>query len=174
MVSRRVLVAAGAAAAAALGTGAFIVTGTARFRDFGQARQAVASLAQQPPRARGVWSLPQVLVHLAQSVEYSLDGFPQPKPALFQATAGAAAFALFDARGQMHHGLHEPIPGAPPLPAEASVQDAVARLLAALDRFEAHAGALQPHFAYGALDKAAYTRAHLMHLGDHWSELDAA
>jgi hypothetical protein len=174
MPSRRALIVGGVAAAAGVGAGAFVASGTRRFADLAAARQAVGALVQRPVRATGAWSLPQVLVHLAQSVEYSLEGFPQSRSALFQATAGAAAFALFDARGQMHHGLHEPIPGAPALPAEASLPDAVARLLAAFDRFEAHAGALQPHFAYGALDKAAYTRAHLMHLGDHWSELDAA
>ena len=39
----------------------------------------------------------------------------------------------------------------------------------ALQRFDAHTGALQPHFAYGPLDKPAYIRAHLMHLANHWS-----
>jgi hypothetical protein len=28
-----------------------------------------------------------------------------------------------------------------------------------------------PHFAYGALGKAEYTRAHLMHLANHWAEV---
>ena len=36
---------------------------------------------------------------------------------------------------------------------------------------EAHTGPLAPHFAYGALDKTQYTRAHLMHLANHWTEL---
>ena len=31
--------------------------------------------------------------------------------------------------------------------------------------------ALAPHFAYGALDKNAYRRAHLMHLADHAREI---
>ncbi|HZT56441.1 MAG TPA: DUF1569 domain-containing protein, partial [Burkholderiaceae bacterium] len=47
---------------------------------------------------------------------------------------------------------------------------ALERAIAALRAFDAHAGALQPHFAYGALDKPAYTRAHLMHLANHWNE----
>ena len=40
----------------------------------------------------------------------------------------------------------------------------------ALRAFEAHAGPLAPHFAYGALDKPSYARAHLMHLANHWQE----
>jgi hypothetical protein len=173
MPTRRVFIAGGVFTAAALGTGAYIANGTTRFRSLDEARQAVAPLAQQPLRTSGVWSLAQVMNHVAQSVEYSLDGFPQPKSALFQATAGTAAFALFDARGQMHHPLDQPIPGAPALPVDAPLPEAVARLLSALDRFEAHTGALQPHFAYGALDKPAYTRAHLMHLDNHWDEFAA-
>jgi hypothetical protein len=172
MLTRRRIALAGAVGV--LGTGAFIATGTTRFRNLSEARNAVAPLAQHPLRTTGAWNLAQVLNHAAQSVEFSLDGFPQPKSALFQATAGTAAFALFDARGQMSHSLHEPIPGAPALPADAPLPEAVARLLAAFDRFEAHAGVLQPHFAYGALDKPAYTRAHLMHLANHWAEFAAA
>lgn len=174
MPSRRVLIAGGAFAAAALGTGAFVVTGTTRFRNLEEARRAVAPLAEHPLRTTGAWNLAQVMNHVAQSVEYSLDGFPQPKSALFQSTAGTVAFALFDARGQMHHPLDQPIPGAPALPAEAPLPEAIVRLLAAFDRFEAHAGPLQPHFAYGALDKPAYTRAHLMHLANHWAEFTPA
>jgi hypothetical protein len=45
---------------------------------------------------------------------------------------------------------------------------AIDRALQALRAFERHAGTLAPHFAYGALDKPAYTRAHLMHLANHW------
>lgn len=174
MPSRRVILAGGAFAVAALGTGAFIATGTTRFRSLDEARRAVAPLAEHPLRTTGAWNLAQVMNHVAQSVEYSLDGFPEPKGALFQATVGHLAFALFDARGQMHHSLDQPIPGAPPLPAEAPLPEAVTRLLAAFDRFERHSGALQAHFAYGALDKPAYTRAHLMHLANHWVEFTPA
>ena len=139
-----------------------------RFADLATARAAVLGLPAARLRNEGAWTLPQVLHHLAQSIEFSLSGYPSPKSALFQRTAGAAAWALFEARGAMTHGLGEPIPGAPALPADATLDGGVQRLLAALDRFADHAGPLQPHFAYGVLDKAAYTRAHLMHLANHW------
>lgn len=150
------------------------MTGSMRFKTIGDARRALAGLAAQPPRATGAWSLAQVLNHAAQSVEYSLDGFPQLKPALFRATVGPLAFKVFDARGAMKHPLDQPIPGAPALDAQAPLNQAVQRLLAAFDRFERHPGALQPHFAYGGLDKPAYARAHLMHLAEHWSEFRPA
>ena len=41
----------------------------------------------------------------------------------------------------------------------------------ALAAFDAWSGPLKPHVAYGELDKAQYTRAHLMHLADHWTLL---
>jgi hypothetical protein len=138
------------------------------FADMGSARTAIQALTSTS-RFSGAWALPQVMNHLAQSIEFSIQGFPQPKSALFQQTAGRAAFAFFDARGAMSHSLQEPIPGAPALATE--LEAARARLLTALATFEAHSGALAPHFAYGALDKNAYTRAHLMHLANHWTEL---
>jgi hypothetical protein len=143
------------------------------FADLGAARRVLEALPAGARMAEG-WALPQVLVHAAQSIECSMDGFPQLKGAWFRASVGPVALALFEARGRMSHGLQEPIPGAPALPADVALPVARERLLAALGRFEAHTGPLQPHFAYGALDKAAYTRAHLMHLADHWQHYRAA
>lgn len=119
----------------------------------------------------GAWTLAQMLNHAAQSIDYSIDGFPELKSALFRHAVGRVAFSVFQARGKMGHTLNEPIPGAPALDAQAPLEPAIARALAALRRFEAHTGALAPHFAYGELDKAQYTRAHLMHLANHWSEV---
>ena len=121
------------------------------------------------PKTTGAWPLPAVLEHLAQSIEMSMDGFPQQNSVLFQKTAGAMAFAFFGLRGQMSHGLTEPIPGAPALPQVEDWKPGAARLRAAIGRFAAHREALKPHFAYGAMAKPAYARAHLMHLADHWT-----
>ena len=120
---------------------------------------------------RGQWPIGTVLNHLAQSIEMSLDGYPAPKSALFQATAGAAAFAFFQWRGRMSHGLAEPIPGAPALPMTADIQPGADRLRAAITRFQSHTGPLMPHFAYGKLDKAQYAAAHAMHVGNHGEEV---
>ncbi|HWI11894.1 MAG TPA: DUF1569 domain-containing protein [Burkholderiaceae bacterium] len=143
------------------------------FDTLDEARRTLARLPGAPLRSTGAWDVPQVLHHVAQSVEYSLDGFPQLKPAWFRATLGRLAFAIFSARGRMSHALDAPIPGAPPIASGLPLTAAVAHVLAALDRFERHDGPLQPHFAYGALDKAAFGRAHLMHLNDHWGEFVA-
>lgn len=162
---RAFLVATSATAWALPGCGA---AGAPPFGSLAAAREALGSLAQV--QATGAWRVPQVLTHLAQSIEYSLLGFPALKPAWFRATLGRAAFAVFDARGAMSHPLDQPIPGAPALDEATPFEAARTRLIVALDQFERHSGALQPHFAYGELDKPAYARAHLMHLCQHWGE----
>ncbi|MBI5259107.1 MAG: DUF1569 domain-containing protein [Burkholderiales bacterium] len=172
MARRRRLLAAAALAPVALPLAGCSAAVVQRFPTLTEARRAVAGLTSGAARSTGAWNLPQVLQHLAQSVEYSIDGYPEMKSALFHYTLGVAAWSVFDARGAMNHALDQPIPGAPALEANQALEAGVVRLLAALNRFEAHTGALQPHFAYGALDKAAYTRAHLMHLANHWSLID--
>lgn len=121
--------------------------------------------------SRTDWSMHAVFEHMAQSIEMSLDGFPQPKSALFQQTAGSLAFAFFKWRGRMSHGLTEPIPGAPALTQQAAWQPGAQRLRAAIERFQRHSGALQPHFAYGALNHADYALAHTLHIANHREEV---
>ena len=96
------------------------------FASLEAATAALDGLLKTPHRSTGAWKLAQVLEHAAQSIEYSMSGFPEMKSAAFRATIGAAAFAVFDARGAMSHSLEEPIPGAPAL-AEAPLVAAVAR-----------------------------------------------
>lgn len=134
-------------------------------------RLASASVSALPPATAWNWS--QTLEHCAQSIEFSLQGFPAPKSALFQNTLGSAAFGVFALRGRMSHNLAEPIPGAPAL--DASTPDAavaLARLRKAVKDFAANVGPLHPHFAYGALSKTQYEHAHAMHLANHLSAFD--
>ncbi len=125
-------------------------------------------------RSTNAWTMRAVLEHLAQSIEMSMDGFPQAKSALFQATVGAAAFAVFGLRGRMSHGLTEPIPGAPALAQLDDWKPGAARLRAAVQRFQAHTGVLQPHFAYGALDRDDFARAHTLHIANHQDDISVA
>lgn len=123
------------------------------------------------PRAVGAWPLAAVLDHLAQSIEMSMAGYPQPYSPLFQKTAGSAAFAWFKFRGSMQHGLAEPIPGAPALAAGADWRPPANRLRAAVTRFQGWQGALQPHFAYGPLARSDYALAHSLHVANHQEEI---
>jgi hypothetical protein len=120
-----------------------------------------------------VWTWPQTLIHCAQSIEYSMTGFPQEKSPIFQRTLGAVAFGVFSWRGRMTHDLAEPIPGAPSLDAGVAEAPAMARLQNAIQDFGRSKEPLRPHFAYGALSKSEYERAHAMHLANHLSAFDA-
>lgn len=141
-----------------------------RFASIDAAIKTLEQLRTSAPRMTGAWDLPHVLHHTAQSVEYSMSGFPELKPAWFRATVGAYALSLFNSRGAMSHSLSEPIPGAAEIAQGQPLAPAIDHAIAALQAFERHTGALAPHFAYGALDKPAYTRAHLMHFANHWTE----
>jgi hypothetical protein len=56
--------------------------------------------ALQPAPA---WNSTQTLNHRAQSVEYSMTGFPQAKSQVCQRTVGTIAFKVFSWRGRMTH-----------------------------------------------------------------------
>ena len=142
-----------------------------RFASIDAALKTLEQLKAQAARMNGAWDMAHVLHHVAQSIEFSISGFPEPKPAWFRATVGSYAFALFNARGQMTHNLAEPIPGAPEIAQGQPLAPAIDHIVGALQTFERYDGALMPHFAYGALRKADYTRAHLMHLANHWAEV---
>ena len=120
------------------------------------------------------WAMSAVFAHLAQSIEMSMDGFPEHRGAFFKSTAGSAAFAWFKWRGAMSHGLAEPIPGAPALPQSGEWAPHALRLRQAVQRFQAHTGPLQPHFAYGALGQKDYALAHAMHIANHQDAIEVA
>jgi hypothetical protein len=117
----------------------------------------------------GNWTLHQHLLHCSQSIEFSIQGFPEEKPALFQETIGKIVFSQFENQGYMRHNRNEPIPKAPDLVDNGDIQTAFDRLEKALIDFQNFQGNLFPHFAYGKLTKKEYEKAHSMHLADHFS-----
>jgi hypothetical protein len=162
----------GALTLAGGGAGAWWLSGDAEpvavLPDVAAALAWLDRLAHVPAESTSAWSLAQILEHAAQSVEYSLSGYPQLNSSWFRASVGPLAFRAFARRGRMQHATTEPIPGAPPLVA-ADVGVAARRLGHALLRFETtpDSFAFPPHFAYGVLGKDDYRRAHLLHLADH-------
>ena len=162
--------------AAAVGAG-FLATGRSangdrglRFGSLADARSELERLRQARTLASTTaWSWAQTLTHCAQSIEYSMTGFPQMKAALFQHTVGTAAISVFAWRGRMTHDLSEPIPGAPALDATATAGPALERLEASMHAFLGWTGPLRPHFAYGALTRPQYEQAHALHLANHLS-----
>jgi hypothetical protein len=114
----------------------------------------------------GAWTLAQALGHCADSIEGSLTGYPKLKPAIVRWTIGPLVKRRFLARGAMKHDLAAPLPGGEP-PADGPAAPAIARLRAAIARFEQHGGPLAPHPVYGTCSKAEYDALHAMHIADH-------
>lgn len=177
-MQRRRLIRQGAAwSAAALGVAGLPACSGAgddspRFARIGDAVRAIEAAVLNQSRTAQGWTLPEVLNHVAQGIEYSIGaGFPVLNSSLFRHTVGGVAFRVFDARGAMSHSLTEPIPGAPPLDEPSSLAGAAQRCTKALLQLQAHTGAVQPHFAYGELTREQNQRAHLMHLANHWTLL---
>ncbi|MCG8670289.1 MAG: DUF1569 domain-containing protein [Pseudomonadales bacterium] len=118
----------------------------------------------------GEWNLFQIYSHCAQSVEYSMTGYPQHKSEFFKSTIGPMAFSVFSEKRKMRHGLSEAIPGAPAIAVQGNMDQALERFKKSLIDFKNYKGELQPHFAYGPLSKAEYELAHAMHFQNHLEE----
>lgn len=129
--------------------------------------------AMQPHRltSSGVWNVSQIFQHCAQSIRYSIYGYPEHYSALFKNTAGKLALNAFAASGSMRHPLDEVIPGAPVLQADVPNDVALRELMYELQQFINWQGELAPHFAYGSLTKAQYYSAHYLHLQSHLAEI---
>lgn len=129
--------------------------------------------AMQPERliSLGTWNVSQIFQHCAQSIRYSISGYPEHYSALFKNTAGKLALNAFAAKGSMHHPLDEVIPGAPALATDVPNDVALRELMYELQQFINWQGELAPHFAYGSLTKAQYYSAHYLHLQNHLQEI---
>ena len=135
-----------------------------------------AELAAVDPgalRSRGAMSPAVALGHCAQSIEYSISGYPRAKPWPVRRLIGPRLLARFRAARRMRHDLAAPVPGAPSL-AEGPPVQAMQRLLAAIDAFLAHRGPWPEHLAFGRMDRAAYADAHWLHIRNHLEEIDFA
>jgi hypothetical protein len=115
----------------------------------------------------GPWNLSQTLQHCAQTVRYSVTGYPALKSALFRATAGALAKRVFLRRGAMKHPLGAEIDGAPPLDPDLPVTEAAAGLADAVALFTGHTGEHALHPAYGRCTHEEFARLHALHLAEH-------
>lgn len=131
-------------------------------------RAAIEALA--PDAATGpesAWTLAQSLDHCASAIERSIDRYPVMRPAIFRATIGRLVLWRFLSRGSMTHQRGEQVPGLPDPDPSLDLATARARLLAAIDAFEAYRGPLAEHFVYGRVTYTEYAQLHAMHVEDH-------
>lgn len=168
-MNRRTFIISTASVSAALAAGWFLVPRNSKEISLPTLIQELIDLQNQQVSFDGDWNSFQTFTHLAQSVEYSMLGYPEHKSDVFKSTVGKAAFNVFSSKGYMKHNLLENIPGAPALLPEGEPRDAMQRLINALMDFDNHAGEFAEHFAYGSLTKGEYAIAHVLHVNDHFS-----
>ncbi|MCB1142838.1 MAG: DUF1569 domain-containing protein [Leptospiraceae bacterium] len=123
-------------------------------------------------KSNGKWEANRVFLHCAQSIDYSISGYPKNKPILIQKTIGRLVLNKFLSQGYMSHNLSDPIPGAPILESQKDFHPALDTLISSIDRFLQWDKKLSPHFVYGEVEKGDYNRIHAMHIADHLSEID--
>ncbi len=141
-----------------------------RFNSLDEALQEIDRvLAASDVQTNGAWNVSQIFVHMAQSIEYSMTGYPENKPALFRKTIGRLVLAKFLSQGYMSHGLNDAIPGAPALDPSLPVKDAAARLKKSISDFRQFQEKLAMHFVYDDATKDQYERVHAYHIANHLS-----
>ena len=121
----------------------------------------------QGHRTVGRWSLAQICNHLAQTLIYSIEGFPDRAPWLLRRTFGAFAKRHVLATGVIREGgkLPERYLPRPGLDDRAEAE----ALRGALHLYSAHPGPLADHPLFGPLDRAEWTRIHCVHSAHHLS-----
>jgi hypothetical protein len=118
------------------------------------------------------WSAYKILQHCAQTIDYSMTGYPQYKPKWFRATIGKIVISKFLKQGFMKHNLSAPVPGSPLLTKEGTTGEGIALLRNTIERFRNFNGELKPHLIFGKLTKTQYDRYFAIHVADHLSEVD--
>lgn len=117
------------------------------------------------------WKLNEIFNHMAQSIEYSMNGYPEMKSGIFRKTIGSITFSQFKKKGIMNHNTNSPIPGAPSISEPTPQDQAFHRLLNAILAFQNFEGELKTHFVFGKLTKKDYEIAHAMHIANHLSKI---
>lgn len=123
--------------------------------------------------SNNAWTPAQHFVHMAQSIELSINGYPVHRSDTFKSFVGPLAFSVFSSKGASTHNTMELIPGTKPVTPDLPLSQAVNRLIAAIEMFES-SDKVQSHFAYGDLTIAEYQNAHLFHINEHWQDLSFA
>jgi hypothetical protein len=123
----------------------------------------------------GQWSLGRCCGHLANWLTYPIDGFPKiplalrPVMWLVRNTVGRSKVEQY-LREQKFPAGGPTVPQSVPAP-DADDTEGVAKLKAAVERYEAYTGPLHPSPVFGPLDKETLAKLHRVHTAHHLSFL---
>jgi hypothetical protein len=127
------------------------------------------SILEQSGRVEtsGVWSFYQILKHINDALHYSMNGFPNMKPAIIRKTIGRIALSYFMKRNEMRAGL--PNSSAPKKREEGDERVMFQKLKATLKEYKEFQGEFAPHTIFGDLTREEWDKLHLMHFSLHLS-----
>lgn len=145
------------------------------FESLGDVLRDVEALQAGGCESLGRWDLAQTCQHLADWMQFPLDGFPrQPAPIrgllwLLRHTIGSRQFQRILTTGRIPAGG----PTMPETIHASGGEDAAAveQLRHAISRFEAHSGPLHPSPLFGPMDHDQARRLQLIHGAHHLSFL---
>jgi len=144
---------------------------TISLKNLDQVLTELEVLAQAKNIQTSNWSVYRILQHCAQTIEYSMSGYPTSKPKWLQLTVGKLAIFKFLKQGYMSHDLAAPVPGSPELTYEGSTAEGISILKASILKFKQFNGPLKPHLFFGELSKDEYNQYFAMHIANHFSEI---
>src|SRR5262245_39643223 len=134
---------------------------TIRLADLDAVVREAQALHTQGYTRGGTWSLGQMCDHLAQTIERSMDGFPAKLPAPVRWLITWLYWKKVERHEPMKRKVDAPKWLAPPPAVEDPV--GLARLQAAVARFNAHPAALHPSPVFGRLTKEQWHECHVWH-----------
>lgn len=116
------------------------------------------------------WSPYKTFVHCAQTIKYSMEGYPKTKPLIIQLTLGKIVFKSYLKQGYMKHNLSAPVPGSPFIEDSNDINRGIDILIDAIDLFQKFEGEFKRHLIFGGMTKEEYGTYFSMHIMDHLSE----
>ena len=149
-----------------------------RFDTLADAVRDAENLLANGYDAVGKWTLAQCCGHLTNWLSYPSDGFPKIpivlRPVIWalRNTVGRSKYETYVLEQSFPTGKPT-IPQSVPAPASDRGDDreAVAKLRAAAERYEAHTGDIHPSPLFGPLTKDEARKMHLVHCAHHLSFL---
>lgn len=116
----------------------------------------------------GNWTLAQACKHLADTFHASIDGIRLSGHRLRRILLGRRILAW-----SLKHGIPPGVTVDPRLtpPPNCELSASIDELEAAIERYQAHRGALQPHPIFGRLNRKDWDRLHCFHCAHHLSHI---
>lgn len=134
-------------------------------------REQLNQLNEDDIKVKTDWSMYHTLVHCAETIEYSMNGYPEMKPAFLRATVGKLAIKKFLRQGYMKHSLVADVAGGRKIKEDGSFEEGKNILLSMIDEFLNYKGKFAPHLLFGNLSREEYDQYFVLHIQDHFSEL---